>query len=234
MISLEPHILVIDDDKRLCNLIKKFLVENHYTVVTSSNTSDARKLLKTFDFDLIISDIMMPGENGIEFTKWLQTSNKHPILLLTAKDEIDDRIKGLEAGADDYLSKPFEPRELVLRIQAILKRSQQMPIRNASSTTRVNLGKWFFNSGGAQLENGDDIQPLTNAEKDLLNLLLKETGQVISRESLCKNMGLDPFSRALDVQVTRLRKKIEKDASKPVFLQTVRGKGYILYIGNTV
>ncbi len=232
MISLEPHILVIDDDERLCLLIKKFLTENHYTVITASNTSHARKLLKVLDFDLIISDIMMPGENGIEFTKWLQTSIKHPVLLLTAKGSIDDRIGGLEAGADDYLLKPFEPRELVLRIQAILKRSRQMPTQIPDSNTTVTIGEWQFNTSKSLLIGPDGEQVLTNAEQDLLKLFIKHAGQIISREALCDHIGLDSLGRAIDVQITRLRKKIEKNASKPTYLQTVRGKGYILYIGN--
>ena len=222
-----PHILVIDDDERLCRLLKKFLTENKFIVTTASSADNARKILRMFRFHLVISDIMMPGEDGISFTRWMGQSYHYPILLLTAKGELDDRIKGLEAGADDYLSKPFEPKELLLRIKAILKRSEQLSLSHQKDT--IQIGKWRYHNAKKTLISGKKTLLLTSAEAELLNILIQHIGRIVSREFLCEQLNLDETTRALDVQITRLRKKIEENASKPLHLQTIRGKGYILY-----
>jgi two-component system phosphate regulon response regulator OmpR len=223
MSEAQPHVLVIDDDKRLRDLIARYLTEQGYRVTTAVNAADARAKLAGITFDLLVVDIMMPGESGLEFTKSLRSQSDIPVLLLTALGETGDRITGLESGADDYLPKPFEPRELVLRLQAILRRRRPGP-----KTSAYRMGRWLYDPVQNELRDGDDILRLTSAEGTLLQALAERAGKTVSREELATLCGADAGGRTIDVQVTRLRRKLEDDPKAPRCLQTVRGKGYRL------
>ena len=217
-------ILVIDDDTRLRNLLGKFLEDNNFNISLAKNAIEAQESLQKEDFDILIVDVMMPKINGIEFTKELRkNNNKTPILMLTAMSEIDDRIEGLESGADDYLSKPFEPKELLLRINNILNRSKNITL----SSTECKFGDFIFNHNDMRLKKGLDYIHITDSEANILKILCQKLGQKISRNDLsklCNNID----QRSIDVQITRLRRKIENNPKQPSFLQTVRGYGYIL------
>ncbi|MEE9543967.1 MAG: response regulator [Rhodospirillales bacterium] len=217
-----PHILVVDDDGRLRELLRKYLSENGFFVVTASDAADARGKLKNLAFDLIVLDLMMPGETGLDFTKSLRETSTMPILMLTAMGEPGDRIKGLEKGADDYLAKPFEPRELVLRIHSILRRLPRRP----EIPSEVRLGRVTFDLARDELRRDGVPVRLTDVEAALLRKLAEKPGSILSRGELSLNTGAG--GRAVDVQVTRLRRKIEPDPKLPRYLQTVRGKGYVL------
>jgi two-component system phosphate regulon response regulator OmpR len=218
------HVLVVDDDLRLREVLRKYLVRNGFMVTTAEDAADARAKLKSLSFDLIVLDVMMPGESGLELTDSLRRENPVPILLLTARGEPDDRIAGLEAGADDYLSKPFEPRELVLRMNSILRR---VP-KPADPAPEVRLGAWLFVPDRDELRNGDEIVRLTSTEAGLLRILSAQPGTILSREELAERVGVAGNARTVDVQVSRLRSKIEPDPKLPRYLHTVRGEGYVL------
>jgi two-component system, OmpR family, phosphate regulon response regulator OmpR len=219
-----PHILVIDDDNRLRELLRQFLSENGFWVSTASDAADARERLKGLHFDLLVLDRMMPGESGLEFAADLRKTSNVPILMLTAMSETEDRIEGLEGGVDDYLTKPFEPRELLLRINNILRRVPAEPV----APLEIQLGDVVYDSTREELsKNGTTIR-LTDVESALLKALAASPGAVLSREDLSELTGATGGSRAIDVQVTRLRRKIEPDPKLPTYLQTVRGKGYVL------
>ena len=218
------HILVVDDDTRLRDLLKKYLLENGFRVTTAQCAKDARVKLQSLAFDLIVLDVMMPGESGIDFTHALRKDSNIPILLLTAMGEADDRIKGLEAGADDYLPKPFEPRELVLRIQMILRRIQT----DGEVAAEIFLGDFSFNLTHEELRKNGELVRLTSTEARLLAILAKNPGRALSREELVEKSCVDGGTRTIDVQVTRLRRKIEPDPKLPRYLQTIRGQGYVL------
>ena len=221
-----PHILVVDDDERISSLVCRYLREHGFVALRTENTTEARLLLRDMVFDALIVDVMMPGETGIEFTKSLSEQKETPpILLLTALGEVDNRLDGFEAGADDYLSKPFEPKELVFRLKAILKRTKK-----AVRVKRFKIGGWIFDVDKRVLENDHTSQKLTDMEINLLLALAQKGGEVLSREDLARACNLDAGERTIDVQVTRLRKKIEEDTKNPIYLQTVRGKGYLLRI----
>ncbi len=223
-----PHILVVDDDTRLRNLIGRYLGQNGFVVTEAENAAVARGLLDALSFDAVVLDIMMPGEDGIALTRSLQSNGfKTPILLLTAKSEAESRIEGFEAGADDYLPKPFEPRELALRLSAILKRARSMPER--AKDMRLSFDGWVYDSARNLLSRGSDVQNLTKAEATLLNVMSTKPGQPFPRHELARLAGLDGQERTIDVQVTRLRRKIEPDAKKPRYLLTLRGEGYVLH-----
>jgi two-component system phosphate regulon response regulator OmpR len=229
-LALAPHILVVDDDTRLRGLLGRYLGEQGFVVSTARNAADARTKLISLSFDLMVLDVMMPGETGFELTRSLRSggaANGLPILLLTARGETEDRIEGLEAGADDYLMKPFEPRELLLRINAILRRA---PKPQASVKTELRLGAWSYNPERDELRRGDEIVALTGMEAGLMRVLAAAPGQVLSRETLADRsaVGQAINDRTIDVQVTRLRRKIEADAKNPRYLVTVRGGGYSL------
>lgn len=226
MESVKAHILVVDDDTRLRSLLQRFLRENDFYVSTAKDASQARMMLANYKFDLLIVDIMMPSETGLQFLDKLRTENNVPVILLTAMGETKDRISGLESGADDYLPKPFEPKELVLRIRNILKRTPQ---ENKIETELLNLGLCFYNLQKKELttKQGSVIH-ITPVEQSLLNVLGQKSGQVFSREKLAEILGAGQSPRSIDVQITRLRKKIETDSKNPRYLQTVRGKGYML------
>lgn len=219
-----PHILVVDDDNRLRSLLAKYLGENGFVVSTARDAADARNKITSLAFDLIVLDVMMPGENGMEFAESLRKSSTVPILMLTAMSETEHRIRGLERGVDDYLAKPFEPRELVLRIHSVLRR---VPAK-AAPEADVRLGEVVFSPRrGAMSRNGKAVK-VTEVEVTLLKALARKPGAVLSRDELAKLTGTKGGGRAIDVHVTRLRRKIESDPRIPRYLQTVRGKGYVL------
>ncbi|MCE2509741.1 MAG: response regulator [Alphaproteobacteria bacterium] len=217
------HILVVDDDTRLRGLLRRYLSENGFRVTTAHDAAEAREKLRSLTFDLIVLDVMMPGESGIELTDSLRKEDNLPILLLTAMGEADDRIKGLEAGADDYLPKPFEPRELVLRIQTILRRAPQ-----EEAAAEIHLGDCSFDLAREELRRGGELVRLTGVEASLLATLAKHAGTALSREKLVEESRIRGSARTVDVQVTRLRRKIEPDPKFPRYLQTVHGQGYVL------
>jgi two-component system phosphate regulon response regulator OmpR len=222
----KPHILVVDDDTRLRELLRKYLSDNGHLVATAADAAEARSRMAGLAFDLIVLDVMMPGENGLSLTRHLrETGNRVPILLLTAMGEVDDRIRGLEAGADDYLSKPFEPRELLLRLGSILRR---VPRDEPEPAKELRLGAFAWDIGRSELRRDGQPVHLTQAERELLAVLAEVAGQEMSREDLAVRTGSSANPRTVDVQVTRLRKKIEDDPRSPRYLQTVRGIGYML------
>lgn len=225
----KPHILVVDDDTRLRELLKSFLSRNGFRVSTAASAAEARQRLGALDFDLIVLDVMMPGETGLAFAAELRRTDEVPILMLTAMVDTKDRIAGLEAGVDDYLGKPFEPRELLLRIQSVLRRGR--PATTAAPTEeqrQVAFGPFQFDLELGELAQKGKRVPLTDAEIALMRAFTGHIGDVLSRETLCKIVGSDINERAIDVQVTRLRRKIEPDPSFPRYLRTVRGQGYRL------
>jgi len=220
-----PHILVVDDDTRLRELLRKYLTDQGYVVATAADAADARAKLAGLAFDLIVLDVMMPGEDGLSLTRWLHGIGGPPILLLTAMGEVDDRIRGLESGADDYLSKPFEPRELLLRIASILRR---LPKPEPEPAAQLGLGGFVWDIARSELRHGDEVVRLTTAETQLMEILAEAAGSAVSRDDLAARTGAAATPRAVDVQVTRLRKKLEDDPRNPRYLQTVRGQGYLL------
>ncbi len=228
---MDPHLLIVDDDERIRSLLQQFLVQNDYLVSTAEDAEQARTLLSAIEFDLIILDVMMPGQDGISFTAELRTlQNKTPILLLTARGETEDRIKGLEAGADDYLPKPFEPKELLLRINAILRRMPDLKEDQMMPKT-LSLGHLKYDVARNELWEGENQIRLTTTESQLMKIFTAALGEPISRVDLVTSLGRDVSSaqdRAIDVQITRLRRKIEVNPGQPRYLQTVRGAGYML------
>ena len=228
---MDPHLLIVDDDERIRSLLKQFLVQSDYLVSTAEDAEQARTLLSAIEFDLIILDVMMPGQDGISFTADLRTlQNNTPILLLTARGETEDRIKGLEAGADDYLPKPFEPKELLLRINAILRRMPDLKEDQMMPKT-LSLGHLKYDVARNELWEGETQIRLTTTESQLMKIFTSALGEPISRVDLVTSLGRDVSSaqdRAIDVQITRLRRKIEVNPGQPRYLQTVRGAGYML------
>ena len=220
----KPHILIVDDDRRLRELLRKYLSERDFLITTAKDAADARVKLSVLQFDLIILDVMMPGESGLTLCADLQAADAPPILLLTAMGEADDRIKGLESGAEDYLTKPFEPRELLLRIGTILRRKPVTP----PPAKLLPLGAYQWDMDRQELRQGDEVVRLTAADCQLLAFLAESSGEAVSREELASRTDTAHNPRAVDVQVTRLRRKIETDPRNPRYLQTVRGQGYML------
>ena len=228
MSQSDAHLLVVDDDERIRGLLQKFLIRNGFLVSVARDGAQARRLLAGLEFDMIILDVMMPGEDGITLTRDLRKKMATPILLLTAKGETASRIEGLEAGADDYLGKPFEPKELLLRINAILRRVPQ--VRAETAPKVLHLGAVRYDMDRGELWRGPDPVRLTATEAALMRLFSAAPGSAISRERLVADLGRDDAAqeRAVDVQITRLRRKIEDDPKQPRYLQTVRGEGYML------
>lgn len=221
------HILVIDDDTRLRSLIGRFLEENNFKASLAKDTAEARILMKETNFDLLILDVMMPGETGVEFTSFLRQSSTVPIIILTARGEPGDRVLGLEVGADDYLQKPFEPKELLLRINNILKRSAII-IPHSPTKSSCEFGDFIFSFEDFRLKKNNEFIHITESEAKILSILCRAQGIVISREDLSLQCG-EIDDRSIDVQITRLRKKIEVNPKQPHYLQTVRNRGYVLY-----
>jgi two-component system, OmpR family, phosphate regulon response regulator OmpR len=221
-----PHLLVVDDDRRIRDLLSRFLRSEGYRVTTAETAAEARAKLDGLRFDMLILDVMMPGENGFELATSIRTSSTVPILMLTARDAAESRIKGLEIGADDYVAKPFEPRELSLRIANILKRTAPAEAPAAES---VRFGPFMFHMGRGELRMGEEVVHLTDRERDMMRLLAATPGECVPRLALAGS-GVSAGERAVDVQVNRLRRKIERDPANPLFIQTVRGTGYRLVV----
>lgn len=219
-----PHLLVVDDDQRLRSLLQRFLTSNGFRVTAAADAAVARALIKSMDFDCIVLDVMMPGENGLDFARDFRSTSDVPILMLTARGETDDRIAGLERGADDYLPKPFEPRELMLRLSGLIRRrrSMQPPVNRD-----IAMGACMFHAMSGELTRAGSPIKLTASEIQLLKLLAANPGHTFTREQLCTRLGI-PLERSIDVQVTRIRRKIEENPKIPIYLQTVRGAGYVL------
>lgn len=222
----KQHILVVDDDTRLRSLLKRFLCEQGFAVSGAKDADEATDFLNQYKFDLLIVDVMMPKISGIEFLKTLRLENNVPVIMLTAMGETADRIVGLESGADDYIAKPFEPVELVLRIKNILRRT---PVEKTDNLAPLNLGLCLYDVIKKELTTKQGaIVHITPVEQMLLNVLSQKPGQIFTREKLADILGSGQSPRSIDVQITRLRKKIEKDSKNPRYLQTIRGKGYML------
>ncbi len=224
--TLPPHILVVDDDRRLRDLLRRYLTDNGYLVTTAENAADARARLSGLAFDLLVVDVMMPGESGLSLTRALRAESTVPILLLTAMGEPEDRVAGLECGADDYLPKPFEPRELLLRIGNILRRAA--PAEPPAPVVR--FGEFSFDLAREELRRGEAIVHLTSGEAALLKLFARHPGETLSRERLSSETRLGGGARTVDVQIARLRRKIEPDPRQPRYLRTVWGAGYVLRV----
>jgi two-component system, OmpR family, phosphate regulon response regulator OmpR len=219
-----PHVLVVDDDHRIRDLLSRFLAENGFRVTPANDANAARSAMRGLTFDLVILDVMMPGENGISLARDIKAISHVPICMLTALADAEHRIEGLEAGVDDYLPKPFEPRELLLRLKNILRRGRTtQPVSD-----EVAMGDFRFHIGRGELKRGDETIKLTERERDLLRQFAQRAGLPVARHELAADESTGS-ERAIDVQINRLRRKIEMDPSNPVYLQTVRGKGYILY-----
>ena len=218
------HILVVDDDDRIRSLLKDFLTEKNYIVSTAKNAEQAKKRLKYLKFDIIILDVMMPGQNGYELTKEIKKQIKVPIILLTAKGEVENRIKGLEIGADDYIVKPFEPKELLLRVKNIIKKDSKIDLnlKYYVGNAEIDLNKMIVN-----LNN--KLKKINNSEKKVLIEMLANPGKTYSREEIGKISGINQ-ERSIDVMITRLRHKLEINPKSPKYLQTMRGSGYVLWI----
>ena len=218
------HILVVDDDDRIRNLLKEYLNESNYIVSTSENSENAKFKIKNFKYDLIILDVMMPGQNGYELTKELKKKFEIPIILLTAKGEVENRIKGLEIGADDYISKPFEPKELLLRIKNIINKNKKIDLsaKHFVGGAYIDLNKMHISLDGKN-------KKINLSEKKILIEMLSSPGKTYSREEIGKISGITQ-ERSIDVMITRLRQKIEANPKNPKYLQTIRGSGYVLWI----
>ncbi len=225
MFTEKPHVLVVDDDARIRSLLSRYLTAQGFIIMAGEDGKQARALLKKFEFDVCVIDVMMPGESGLDLTEWIISTYKAPVLMLTALGDVNDRIKGFEKGADDYLPKPFEPKELVLRLRSLLKRTKMK-----TGKKEYYIGPWLFNEHLKELKKQGHIVPLTQMESLLLKVFMDHSGEVISREKLAALIDMDAAERAIDVQITRLRKKLEEDSRRPRYLQTVRGKGYMLRI----
>ncbi len=221
-----PHLLVVDDDRRIRSLLSRFLSERGFRVSVAADAAEARRILVGLDFDLMIVDVMMPGESGLDLTRSLSAIRDIPILMLTARSETDDRILGLEAGAEDYLSKPFDPRELLLRVNNILKRGNTSPIQKVE---HVRFGPFTFSLSRRELKRGAEIIRLTEREQDIMVQFAQKAGDTIHRQDLLGGEA-DVGERTVDVQINRLRRKIESDPANPLWLQTVRGIGYRLNV----
>lgn len=220
------HILVVDDDQRIRDLLGRFLRENGYRITTAEDAAVARASMRNLSFDLIILDIMMPGEDGLSLARDLRGYSQIPIIMLTARADAEDRISGLEAGVDDYLPKPFDPRELLLRLKNILKRrAEPEPV---PAPQELRFGRFTFNPARGELKADGETMKLTEMERNLLRFFAQKPGDTVDREDLAGLSG-NESERSVDVQINRLRRKIETDPANPVFLQTVRGRGYIFY-----
>jgi two-component system, OmpR family, phosphate regulon response regulator OmpR len=219
-----PHLLVVDDDQRLRSLLQRYLTSNGFRVTAAADAAAARALIRSIDFDCLVLDVMMPGESGLDLATGLRTASDVPILMLTARGETQDRIAGLERGVDDYLAKPFEPRELMLRLNALLRRKGGAPL---PAHREIRLGTCVFDSRSGELKRDGKRVKLTGSEVQLLKLFAANAGRTFTRGQLCARLDI-ALERTVDVQVTRLRRKIEEDPKLPTYLQTIRGAGYVL------
>ncbi|WP_243371229.1 response regulator [Microvirga solisilvae] len=225
-----PHVLVVDDDRRLRDLLTRFLSENGYRVTAASSAAEARSIAESFVFDALVLDVMMPGESGFDYARSIRMTSQVPILMLTARADTSDRVTGLEIGADDYLPKPFEPRELLLRLGNILKRTLPAAgVTNNEVPELIHFGPFSYRFDRGELRRGEEVVRITEREREILTILGSATGDNVPREALAGN-GAAANERTVDVQINRLRRKIEDDPANPIFLQTVRGIGYRLVI----
>ena len=218
------HVLVVDDDDRIRELVKQYLEDNNFLVTSAKDALDAKKKLEILKFDILILDIMMPGESGLSLTKEIKKNNSTPIILLTAKGETQDRIKGLELGADDYLGKPFEPKELLLRIKNILYKIQKPILAD-----EIYIGNTIVNLKKLEIKINNKIKKINPQEKKVLEKMLESPGKIFSRDNIGKIINISK-ERTIDVMITRLRQKIEFNSKNPKYLQTIRGSGYVLWI----
>ena len=224
MVKDLQHVLIVDDDDEIRNLIKEYLVSKNFLVTTAQNAMEAEKKINLINFDILVLDIMMPGKTGYELTKDLKSKISVPIILLTARGEVRDRIKGLELGADDYLSKPFNPKELLLRIKNILNKTFKKP-----KPSKINLGSIELNLKKMEIKKNSKILKINTTEREVLNEMLKFPGKIFSRDDISKITKLSK-ERTVDVMITRLRQKIESNPKNPKYLQTIRGAGYVLWM----
>ena len=220
----KKHILVVDDDDRIRNLLKDYLNDNNFLTSSAKDSNEALEKISVFEFDLIVLDVMMPGKSGFELTKEIKKDNDIPVILLTAKGEVENRIKGLEYGADDYLGKPFEPKELLLRINNIIKKKQKADINKI-----YKLGSASIDLSKLKINFNNNIYKVNSKEKNVLIEMLGNPGKTFSREEMIKISGINN-ERSIDVMITRLRQKIENDPKNPKYLQTIRGTGYVIWI----
>jgi two-component system, OmpR family, phosphate regulon response regulator OmpR len=220
------HVLVVDDDRRLRALLSSYLMKHGHRVTVAASAAEARAFLDGLSFDIIVLDVMMPGENGFDFAADLRQRSEVPILMLTARGEPEDRVRGLEIGVDDYLSKPFDPRELILRIGSVLRRTRAAPVGRLE-TSVVRFGPFAFSLERGELRSGEDVVRITEREREMLRLLCANAGASVTREALSGSGGAAQ-ERTVDVLINRLRRKIERDPANPVYLQTARGAGYRL------
>ena len=218
------HILIVDDDDRIRDLLKDYLINNNYIISTAGNAEEAKEKLKYIKFDILILDVMMPGQSGYELTEEIKKTIQVPIILLTAKGEVENRIKGLELGADDYIGKPFEPKELLLRIKNIIKNKNKLDL-----SSKLFVGQAEINLNKMTINFNNKIRKINNTEKKVLIEMLSNPGKTFSREEIGKISGINQ-ERSIDVMVTRLRQKLESDPKNPKYLQTIRGSGYVLWI----
>ena len=218
------HILVVDDDEGIRNLLKQYLEKNHFLVTTAKDATDAKIKIEIIKFDILVLDIMMPGQSGLSLTQEVKKNNLTPIILLTAKGETQDRIKGLELGADDYLGKPFEPKELLLRINNILNKTKK-----SATPKHIRIGKALINLKKLSIKIGSQVKKINPKEKKVLEKMLESPGKVFSRDDIGKIINVSK-ERTIDVMITRLRQKIETSPKNPKYLQTIRGSGYVLWI----
>ena len=225
-INLTAHILVVDDDKRLNKLLQKFLKDNNHYVDTAENAKSARKKISVVSYDIIILDIMMPGENGLELLSFIRQNYDTPVLMLSAMKDTKDKITGFEQGADDYLGKPFEPQELLLRIKAILRRTEEAKIMPKNQSNLIRFGNIIYDSSLATIWKNSEKIILTSKENELLNILVEGKGKTIDRYILINNLKLG--SRGIDITISRLRKKVENNPKRPLNILTIRGEGYAL------
>jgi two-component system phosphate regulon response regulator OmpR len=221
-----PHILIVDDDQKIRDLLARFLGDQGFRITTAADSATARASMRGLAFDLVLLDVMMPGESGLDLARDLKATRNVPICMLTALSDPEQRIAGLETGVDDYISKPFEPRELVLRLNNILRRGRT---GQGAQGEEIRMGAYTFHMGRGELKKGEESIKLTERERDLLRQFALRAGTPIQRHELSSDESTGS-ERAIDVQINRLRRKIETDPSNPVYLQTVRGKGYILYV----
>ncbi|KIN65607.1 DNA-binding response regulator PetR [Sulfitobacter noctilucae] len=230
MSDIDAHLLIVDDDERIRTLLQKFLVRHGFLVTAARDAAHARRILAGLEFDMIVLDVMMPGEDGLALTAALRETLQTPILLLTAKGETGNRIEGLEAGADDYLAKPFEPKELLLRINAILRRMPDTSVQDSAPKV-LSLGPIRYDLERGEMWQGEELVRLTATEIQLMKIFSARPGEALTRSKLVEELGRDrgqAQERAVDVQITRLRRKIEHNPKQPRYLQTVRGAGYML------
>jgi two-component system phosphate regulon response regulator OmpR len=221
-----PHVLVVDDDRRLRELLSRYLTDNGFRVSTAKDTQEARTALDVLQFDGLIVDVMMPGENGFDFAQHLRQKSDMPLMMLTARSDADNRVRGLEIGVDDYLGKPFEPRELLLRLNNIIKRGQ-IAAPSSETVESIRFGDYLFHLQRGELRKGEEGVRLTEREREILTLLARKPGQTVPREDFAAHEDISN-ERTVDVQINRLRRKIETDPANPLHLQTVRGIGYRL------